>query len=182
MIVRRSHRFEASRDATLASLASADYAALLAARHPFFAEVTVLSLRESATRVERRLRYRARPFIARLGPFSPDPAWFVWVEHSTLDRETGLLSFANVPVLESVRDAFTCRGSMHFDEQRGPTGAPTTVREARFELGFCVPSAYRPLARLALGLVQRQLAHSLDDEARLLSTWLGVTPGLRLSA
>ena len=182
MIVRAIHHFHAAREATLASLASAEYASLLEAQHPFFAEVTVVSLRVTPARIERCLRYRAQPFIARLGPFSPDPAWFVWTEHSTLERESGRLTFDNVPVVASVRDAFLCRGSMQFDERRAPGGTTSTVREARFQLGFHVPAAYRPLARLALGLVRRQLAHSLDEEARLLAGWLGDAAGLRLSA
>lgn len=184
MSLRLRHRIPASLDHTLAALASTDYARVLGTRHPFFAEVSVLSMHVSPTHVERRLRYRARPFIARLGPFSPAPDWFVWVEHSRLDRERACLTFENVPVLESVRRTFACRGSMQF--RPAPDGE-STIRESCFELGFQVPAIYRPLSEIALALVRRQLAHTLDDEALLLARWLeeadGVsTTGLRLTA
>jgi hypothetical protein len=172
------HEFAAPLDATLGSLASADYAEQLAAEHPFFAEVSVLSLRITSAYVERKLRYRARPFIAKLGPFSPAPDWFVWIEHSRLDRARACLTFDNVPVLERVRRTFHCRGSMQFDVS--PDGFGTT-REARFDLGFQVPALYRPLSELALSMVRRQLAHTLDAEAGLLNRWLGATPDAALA-
>ena len=172
MSLQLRHCLAASLDDTLAALASAEYARLLAARHPFFAEVEVLSLRVTPSVVERRLRYRARPFIARLGPFSPAPDWFVWTEHSRLDRKLATLVFENVPVLESVRRTFACSGSMRFFA--APEGAGT-IRDSCFDLAFHVPTIYRPLSELALALVRRQLAHTLDTEARLLARW--VNPG-----
>ena len=167
------HHIPASLADTLTALASAEYARQLADRHPFFEEVDVLSLHVTPTHVERRVRYRARPFIARLGPFSPSAEWFVWIEHSVLDREHAQLVFENVPVLDSVRRTFVCRGSMQF--AAAPDGAGT-LRDSCFELALLVSAYYRPLSELALALVRRQLAHALDTEARLLASWLGGDP------
>jgi hypothetical protein len=172
LVVPRSHRFAAPVDAVLAALSSEAYAAALTAHHPFFAEVEVLALHASERRITRRVRYRARPFIARLGPFSPAPEWFAWTEEAVLDRERAVLTFENVPLLQSVRDRFENRGSMCFRRVLDASGRAFTQRDARFEIAFRVGAAYRPLADLALSLVARQLESALDDEARLLAGWL----------
>lgn len=167
-----SHRFHAPLESVLGALASSEYAAHLALQHSFFAEIRVLARREQAGVVERSVRYRAQPFISRLGIFSLPPSWFVWVEQSRFDLARGLLTFENVPEVESVRGKLTNRGSMQFHSQRDANGALVTLREARFEIAFQVPALYRPLADLGLSMVKRQLESSLDEEARLLSGWL----------
>lgn len=172
LVVRRSHRFAAPVDAVLAALSSEAYAATLTAHHPFFAEVEVLALHASERKIVRRVRYRARPFIARLGPFSPAPEWFAWTEEAVLDRERAVLTFENVPLLESVRARFENRGSMWFRLMVDASGRAFTQRDARFEVAFRVGAGYRPLADLALSMVARQLESALDDEARLLAGWL----------
>jgi hypothetical protein len=173
--LRLSHRFFAPMDAVVSALASAEYAAHLAAQHSFFADIRVLSLRESADAVERELRYRARPFITRLGVFSLPASWFVWVEQSRFDLRRGLLTFENVPEVESVRGKLINRGTMQFRTQLDEAGRVLTTRESCFELAFQVPAVYRPLAELGLTMVARQLESSLDEEARLLSGWLART-------
>lgn len=181
--VRVCHSFDAPRDAVLDALASASYAHELAAAHSFFEAIDVLAIAERAGLVERTLRYRARPFLRRLGMLSLPPSWFVWVEHATLDRARGLLTFENVPELASVRAKVVQRGTMEFHAEHTADGTLATVREAVFEVGFDVAAAYRPLAELALSMVCRQLESALDEEARLLAAWLGrAGHALRLSA
>jgi hypothetical protein len=118
------------------------------------------------------VRYRARPFIARLGVFSLPAAWFVWVEQSSFDRSAGVLRFENVPELTSVRTKVINRGTMSFHAERRADGSWLTTRDADFEIDLCVGAMYRPLAELALSMIRRQLESSLDEEARLLTAWL----------
>lgn len=167
-----SHRFDAPVARVMRTLSSAQYATHLAAHHSFFHEIEVLRRRESAGVVERSVRYRARPFITRLGVFSLPATWFSWVEQSRFDLKAGLLSFDNVPEVESVRAKLVNRGSMQFDAQVDARGHEHTRRTATFELAFDVPALYRPLAELGLALVARQLESSLDEEAALLAAWL----------
>ncbi|MDB4990957.1 MAG: hypothetical protein JWN04_6135 [Myxococcaceae bacterium] len=167
-----SHQFDAPLESVLGTLSSADYASHLAQSHSFFADVRVLSLSHSPGLIERSVRYRARPFITRLGVFSLPASWFVWVEQSRIDLRSGLLTFENVPEVESVRDKLINRGSMQFRTACDADGKPVTVRQASFEVAFQVPQLYRSLAALALTMVRRQLESSLDEEARLLRAWL----------
>lgn len=173
------HEFGAPVAHVLESLADTSYPRLLSERHSFFAEIEPLALTRTRTRLERTLRYRARPFISRLGPFSLPAEWFVWEERSTLHYDTGLLTFENVPELPSLRGKVVNHGRMLFREATAARGAlHSTVREATFELGFCVAAMYRPLVEVALGLVARQLVSALAEEAALLSDWLA-SPGER---
>ncbi|MDB4974519.1 MAG: hypothetical protein JWN48_2860 [Myxococcaceae bacterium] len=167
-----SHRFEAPVEAVVRALASAQYAAHLGERHSFFADIRVLESRERERVIERSVRYRAQPFITRLGVFSLPPSWFVWVEQSRIDLERGLLEFENVPEVASVRGKLINRGAMQFRAQLDEAGNLFTLREARFEVAFEVAPLLRPLADAALSLVARQLVSSLDEEARLLRAWL----------
>jgi hypothetical protein len=160
------HRFEAPLAAVVEALACPRYAAHLAASHSFFAQIELISHQEGELGWQRRVHYRARPFIARLGLFSLPAEWFAWEEHSVYER--GSLRFENVPLLASVRDKVVNRGAMQFREH-----GCGTLREARFEIDFRVPAMYRPLKELALGMVRRQLVASLDEEASLLAGWLG---------
>lgn len=167
-----SHRFDAPVAQVMRTLASAEYATHLAAHHSFFDAIDVLRTRESAGVVDRSVRYRARPFITRLGVFSLPATWFSWIEESRFDLSAGLLSFDNVPEVESVRAKLLNRGAMHFEAQVDARGHEHTRRTSTFELAFTVPALYRPLAELGLSLVARQLESSLDEEATLLAAWL----------
>ena len=170
MDIERTHSFDAPLARVLATLASADYARHLAASHSFFAAIEPLSVERTEHAVRRVVRYRARPFLRRLGPFSVPASWFVWIERSELDLASGRLTFDNVPELPSVRDKVVNRGTMLFRAREGeqPRGAET-VRTARFEIDFDVAPMMRPLAEMALSMVARTLTASLDEEARLLA-------------
>ncbi|HEX5657433.1 MAG TPA: hypothetical protein VFX59_09560 [Polyangiales bacterium] len=159
------HRFEASTARVIEALACPAYAAHLAASHSFFAQVEPLEQLERAHGWQRRVHYRAQPFITRLGVFSLPTEWFAWEEHSTY--EAGLLQFENVPLLASVRDKVINRGAMRFAQD-----AYGTTREAHFEIDFRVAAMYRPLKEMALAMVRRQLIGALDEEAALLAGWL----------
>ncbi len=161
------HRFHAPPARVVATLASPEYARHLARAHSFFAQIEPLSQRDEDGGWQRRVHYRARPFIARLGVFSLPAEWFAWEERSRYACASGQLTFDNVPLLASVRDKVVNRGVMQFHDDAGGT-----LREARFEIDFHVPAMYRPLKDMALAMVRRQLVASLDEEASLLADWL----------
>ncbi|MEY4514427.1 MAG: hypothetical protein RLZZ450_6549 [Pseudomonadota bacterium] len=172
MLLRLTHRFEAPVCAVIDALAGSAYAAHLADAHSFFAEIDVLSRVDYGNVVVRSVRYRARPFIARLGVFSLPAEWFVWVEQSTFDRGAGILHFENVPELSSVQTKVVNRGTMTFRGEQRADGSWLTTREAHFEIDLHVAPLYRPLAELALSMIRRKLESSLDEEACLLAAWL----------
>lgn len=173
MLIRLTHRFEAPMGAVIDALSGSAYAAHLADAHSFFAQIDVLSRVDHGDAVVRSVRYRARPFIARLGMFSLPAEWFVWVEQSVFDRRAGRLHFENVPELPSVRPKVVNRGTMTFTEQQRTDGSWFTTRDAVFEVDLHVGPLYRRLADLALSMIGRKLESSLDEEAGLLAAWLG---------
>jgi len=182
MKLRIEHVFQAPLGEVVAALASSEYAAHLSEQHSFFADIRVLSRRECEHEVQRTVRYRAEPFIARLGMFSLPAEWFVWIEQSSFDLQRGLLSFDNVPEVASVRDKVVNRGTMRFSAEQREDGAWFTTRTSEFEIDFLVPALVRPLAELGLTMVRRQLEGSLDEEALLLEAWLARAPGQSAAA
>lgn len=168
-----THRFHAPLAAVLSTLTDADYARALAAEHSFFTEVQVLSLVETPREVRRQVRYRGRPLVSRLLPFALPAAWFVWTEHSVLDRASATLHFDNVPELEGVRAKVLNRGTMLFRSQYDEHGDVVTTRESRFELALTVSRPYARLGESVLGLIGGQLESALDEEARFLARYLG---------
>jgi hypothetical protein len=162
------HQFEAPLAAVISTLEDPTYTQALVAEHSFFSEVQVLSLAVTPTRVARKLRYRGRPLMARLGPFSLPSDWFTWTEHSVFDRASRVLAFENVSEVESVRDKFVNRGTMRFEPQRSERGLVTT-RISHFELDLKVARVYAPLRAAALRSIATQLESSLEEEARFLA-------------
>jgi len=178
MQIALTHRFEAPVGAVIDALSGSAYAAHLADAHSFFAQIDVLSRVDHGDLVVRSVRYRARPFIARLGMFSLPAEWFVWVEQSSFDRRAGRLHFENVPELPSVRPKVINRGTMTFHEEQRADGSWLTTRQAVFEVDLLVAALYRPLADLALSMIRRKLESSLDEEACLLARWLDRASGV----
>jgi hypothetical protein len=168
------HHFAAPLDAVYASLSSADYLHWMVQQHSFFEEVRVISLIDKGDRLERTLRYRAQPFIRKLGMFSLPTEWFAWFERSELAYDSGLLRFDNMPESEAARGRVTNRGWMRFREQRGEDGSAVTVRESQFDFDLLAPAIYRPITEFALSMVARQLGSALDEEALLLHSWLSL--------
>jgi hypothetical protein len=176
-----THQFAAPQSAVVATLEDAFYARSLAATHSFFSHIELLTLDVTAAHVRRTVLYRARPIVARLGPFSLPADWFTWIEHAELERATGLLRFENVPQRETVRDKVVNRGTMQFRSRTDECGRVNTVRESRFELGLHVARMYAPLAELALTMIASQVESSLQEEARFLESYLQAAPSLQLT-
>lgn len=168
MQIHAEHEFAAPLSRVLQSLVRPDYASYLAASHPFFREVEVLSIERERDALVRRVRYRARPPFSHLGPVFIPRSWFVWVEHSRLDLRANVLSFENVPELESIRPKVVNRGTMRFDS----VGAERCVRKASFEIDLVVSKSVQVLVELGIDLVSKQVSKSLDAEAQILAGWL----------
>lgn len=171
MLVTAEHEFDAPLARVLESLVQADYAPYLAAHHPFFRDLQVLSLVDDEEGVQRQVRYRARPPFSHLGPISIPKSWFVWTEWSRLDRQTNVLSFENVPDLESIRSKVVNRGTMSF---RALT-PNKCVRSSKFEIDLLVAKSVRQLVELGIDLVAKQVVKSLDAEANVLASWLSAS-------
>jgi hypothetical protein len=163
-----SHEFDASLERVLDSLIRAEYAAYLCEHHPFFEDVRVLSLSQDAYSIRRYVRYQARPIFAKLGPFSIPASWFVWTEVSVLDLRTHVLTFENIPELESIRPKVVNRGKMVFRALPGRR----SVRHSTFDIELRVPLVYRPFVELGTQLVGVRVQKSLDQEAEVLSRWV----------
>jgi len=169
MQIQASHELDANIERVLDSLIRSEYAGYLSAHHNFFEDVRVLSLTQDAHSIRRYVRYQARPAFSRLGPFAIPESWFVWTEVSVLDLRTRVLTFENVPELESLRPKVINRGKMVFRSLPDRR----TVRHSSFEIDLLVGKVYRPFVELGKQLVGKQVLKSLDQEAAVLNQWIG---------
>lgn len=169
MQIHASHELDANIERVLDSLIRSEYAAYLSDHHPFFEDVRVLSLKQDAYSIRRYVRYQARPVFSRLGLISIPESWFVWTEMSVLDLRTRVLTFENIPELESIRPKVVNRGKMVFRSL--PQGR--TVRHSTFEIDLRVAKVYKPFIELGTQLIGKQVVKSLDQEAAVLNRWIG---------
>jgi hypothetical protein len=172
MLVQAEHEFHAPRSRVLESLVREDYGPYLAAHHPFFREVQMLSLSQDGNTIVRCVRYRARPPFSHLGPISIPDSWFVWTERSQLDLGKEVLTFENVPEHESIRPKVVNRGTMSFRSN----GPDKCVRRSAFEIDLRVAKSMRQLVELGVDLIAKQVKKSLDAEAYVLASWLANRP------
>ena len=176
MLVTAKHEFDAPLARVLQSLVDADYATYLGAHHPFFREVQVLSIAREQEGIRRQVRYRAQPPFSYLGPISIPKSWFVCTEWSRLDLRTHVLSFENVPELDSIRPKVVNRGTMSFRSD----GPNKCVRTSNFEIDLLVAKSVRQLVELGIDLVAKQVVKSLDAEANVLTSWLAAEQSLSI--
>ena len=169
MQIHASHELDANIERVLDSLMRSEYATYLSDHHSFFEDVRVLSLKQETYGIRRHVRYQARPAFSRLGPFAIPESWFVWTEVSVLDLRTRVLTFENIPELESIRPKVVNRGKMVFRSL--PQGR--TVRHSTFEIDLKVGNVYKPFIELGKQLVCKQVVKSLDQEAAILNRWVG---------
>ncbi len=169
MQIQASHELNSNIERVLDSLIRSEYAGYLSTHHSFFEDVRVLSLTQDEHSIRRYVRYQARPVFSRLGPFSIPKSWFVWTEVSVLDLRTRVLTFENVPELESLRPKVVNRGKMVFRSLPDRR----TVRHSSFEIDLRVGKVYGPLLELGKQLVGKQVLKSLDQEAMVLNQWIG---------
>jgi len=160
-------RYEGTLDEVQRSLLDARYLDFVLAHHGVLLEAKLLETRAEPGRVWRRVRYRPRPVIARVGP-EPVPAeWFAFVEESTFDTARHQLTFRNRPTTPSIADLLINTGTLTLREVAG-----RCERLMEGEITVKLPFLLKPLALIAEQLIHREGLEILDGEVPVTNRFL----------
>jgi hypothetical protein len=151
------------------------YPEFLLRHHGVLLEVQPLELEEAGGKVKRRVRYRPKPVIEKVGPRPIPPEWFAFVETSTWDRATRELRFTNVPTSQAIGNMLVNTGRLRLS----PAGPGQTERTMDGEIVLKVPFFLKPLAAIAERIIKAEGLKILDGEVPVLERFIAevIRPG-----
>ena len=136
--------------------------------HGVLQEAQPLEIKDDGNQIRRRIRYRPRPVIKRVGPKEIPPEWFAFVEESTWDKTRKELTFRNVPTSNAIRNMLVNTGTLRLREANGATELSMAG-----EIHIKVPFILKPLALIAEKIIQQEGLKILDANVPVLNRFLG---------
>lgn len=158
------HTFDVGVDALIEAMFDPDLPPHLTEKMSTIISIEVLERQEDDRQIRRRVKYLPVPMIKKIGPKKITPESMQWIEESTFDKARRELTFANVPTHPKVREKMTNQGTITFRS----LGPDRTERTMAGELKIKFPL----LGRIAEGVISKNAAKILDEEAAVLSEWL----------
>jgi hypothetical protein len=158
------HRFDVSVDALIATMFDPALAAHLTEKMTTLVSIETLERTEDDRRIMRRVKYVPVPMIQKIGPKKITPESMQWIEESSFDKATKVMTFDNVPTHPKVRAKMTNSGKMEFRAQ----GDHRCERIMHGELKIKFPL----LGRIAEGIIARNGQKMLDEEAAVVAAYM----------
>lgn len=158
------HSFDAPIEKVEAAVLGEPFLAFLLSHHSQMLEAAAQSIDSSGDFVRRKVRYRPKPIIEKIGPKRVPPEWMAWIEESTFDKKRHVLDFKNVPTVRRVADLLENRGSMRFTSE-GPSRTRRTI-EGELKVKVFM------LGAIAERIIHKQAEGLLAEEARILQRFL----------
>ncbi len=126
-------------------------------------EMELVERTETDSTIVRRVRYRIRPVIEKIGPKKIPPEAFEWEERSTFDKRARVLTYRNVPTKHKIARMFENHGEIRILE----SGA-RCVRVMTGELKIHFPI----LGSVAEKMIYKKAAELLEEEAAALRLFM----------
>ena len=158
------HVFEAPVEKVVEAMFHPEMTAYLKGRMKTLVSIEVLERQDEPGTIRRRVKYVPVPSIKRIGPKTITPESMQWIEQSSFDTASRVMTFDNVPTHPKVRAQMTNSGRIEFRSQ----GPARTERVMSGELKIAFPI----LGRIAEGIIAKNAKAILDEEAGLLAEWL----------
>jgi len=169
------HTFGAAPDVVAEAMLHPELPEFLLQRHEMIEEASAEEHREDGALVRRRVLYRPRPFLERLGPKKIPPEYLAYVEESTFDRRSMTGSFENRALRAGVRRHLVNHGTVTL---RPAAGGRTERRiEGVLDL-VALPPLLRPLRAWVGQRLREEARRLLDLEAQCLEAFIALR-GLR---
>jgi hypothetical protein len=163
------HILDGALEAIEAAMFHPDYLNYLVSNHEILTGTRSQNIEERGDQITRRVHYVARPAFDHVGFKEVPPSWFEFVESSTFDKRTHVMSFHNVPVVEKVAERMLNRGEIILE----PLPSGKTRRRTKAEIKLRnLPLLARPMAPMVEQMIAREAKRLLEIEARVLNAWL----------
>lgn len=163
------HTFRAAPNVVADAMLDPALPSFLREHHELLEEASAEAHHEEGALVRRRVRYRPRPFLERLGPKKIPPEYLAYVEETTFDRQSLTGSFENRALRAAVRRHLINHGTVTLRA----TGEGRTERriEGVIEL-VGLPPLLRPLRAWVQRLLRVEAERLIDVEARCLEAFI----------
>ncbi len=162
------HTFDAHIDQVTSAMLDPNYGKYLLEHHSLVLEVEPQSQAEEGQVLRRKIRYRTKPVIEKIGPKTVPPEWFAFIEDSSFDKNRYQLNFENVATSSSIRKMLVNRGSVTL-VAKSPN---LTERITSGELKLALPFLLKPLAVIGERVIYSEASKLLDEEASVLTKWI----------
>ncbi len=168
------HTFDAPPSAVAEAMLDPEMPAFLLKNHPLMEEAIPQERIEEGTVVRRKVRYRPRPIIKKVGPKEIPPEMLAFVEESSFDKQTFKGSFVNAAVRDGVKKHLVNKGTMSLKEL--PGGKTERTIEGTLEI-VNVSFLLRPLTAIAERIIRSEAEKLLDGEAKCVGEFLAQKKG-----
>ncbi|AEI65961.1 hypothetical protein [Corallococcus macrosporus] len=169
------HRIQGTVDEVERALLDERYFEFLLKHHGVLLELQPLEVKPDGDVVRRRVRYRPKPVIEKIGPKTVPPEWFAFIESSTYDKRRKELTFENVPTSNKISKMLVNTGTMRFRD----VGGGQTERVMDGEIALKLPFLLKPLGLIAEKVIQAEGLKILDNEVPVLNRFIAevIRPG-----
>lgn len=163
-----THKFRAPAAVVMKAMLDERFPDYLLKHHSKMLEAEVLERHEKGGIIGRRVRYRPKPIIEKVGPKKIPPEYLAFVEESSFDLSAREFDFKNVPTVAGVAKHLQNGGTMTFvDTDEG------CVRKAKGLLEITnLPFLLRPVGALAERIIFSEAQKLLDAEAKILQSFI----------
>lgn len=163
------HTFRADPHVVAEAMLDPALPAFLRDHHDMIEEAAAEEHHEEGALVRRRVRYRPRPFLERVGPKKIPPEYLAFVEETTFDRASMTGSFENRALRAAVRRHLVNHGTVTLR----PTHDGRTERRIEGVLDLvALPTFLRPLRSWVAQRLREEARRLLDLEARCLEAFI----------
>jgi len=158
------HTFDVSVDTLIASVFDPDLGVHLTEKMTTIVSIETLERTEDDQRIVRRVKYVPVPMIKKIGPKRITPESMQFIEESSFDKATRVMTFTNIPTHPKIRAKMSNTGKMEFRA----LGANRSERIMHGELLVKFPL----LGRIAESIIAKNGKKMLDEEASTLAEYM----------
>ena len=166
------HTFDALPSVVADAMLDPEMPAFLLKNHGIMEEVVPQERKEEGSVVKRKVRYRPRPIIKKVGPKEIPPEMLAFIEESSFDKKALRGEFVNNATREGVRKHLVNKGTMVLREVDGKTERTIEGTLEIVNLSFLL----KPLAVIAERIIYSEAQKLLDNEARCLTDFIKQKP------
>lgn len=160
-------RIEGSIEEVKAALLDDRYPAFMLQHHGDLLEVEQLERQEEGSVVTRKVRYRPKPVIERIGTKTVPPEWFSFIQSSRLDRATNEISFTNTPTTARIASMLTNSAIIRLVDQ-----GQHTDRLISGDISLKLPLLLKPFALIGERVIQVEGIKLLEKDVPVMNRFI----------
>lgn len=158
------HVFDVNVDTLIKSVFDPDLGPYLTEKMTTIVSIEALERTEDDSKIVRRVKYVPVPMIKKVGPKNITPESMQFIEESSFDKATKVMTFTNIPTHPKIRAKLSNSGKMEFRSQ----GANRSERVMHGELKVKFPL----LGGIAERIIAKNGKKMLDEEASALAQYI----------